>query len=105
VESGSQDAADLLLYCQIICELTREHHDWEDKHYFPAIGESSGQPDVMRSSLEDHRAFEHGLAGFNAYVQETEKEDYNGQKLRWLLEALAPTLGQHVKNEPPNFIG
>jgi hypothetical protein len=103
VKSGSQDAADLLLYCQIICELTHEHHDWEEKCYFPAIGQFSGEPDIMGSNVEEHGAFEHSLGEFNAWVLETKKEDYDGQKLKMLLEALVPTLGQHFQSEPPTF--
>jgi hypothetical protein len=105
VKPCSQDAADLLLYCQIICDLTHEHHYWEEKHCFPAIGEFAGQLVIMGSSVEEHRGFERNLREFPAYVLETKKEDYDVQKLRILLEALATTLGRYFESEPPIFYG
>jgi hypothetical protein len=42
MKPGSQDTADLPLYCQMTSQLTHDHHGWEEKHYFLAIGEFAG---------------------------------------------------------------
>ena len=39
--------------------------------------------------------YEYGLSEFDAYVLTTKKEAFDGEKLRRLLEALAPTLARH----------
>lgn len=66
----------------------------------------------MEESVEDHKAFDRSLDEFNAYVLQTEKEDYDGERVkrrtmmervRRLLEGLAPTFGRHFETEPPSF--
>jgi hypothetical protein len=42
MKPGLQDAADLHLYCQMIYQLTHDHHGWKEKHYFLAIGGFAG---------------------------------------------------------------
>jgi hypothetical protein len=57
----------------------------------------------MGLSVEEHGVFGQSLGDFSAYVLETKTEEYDGQKLRTWLEALEPTLTQHLESEPPAF--
>jgi hypothetical protein len=58
---------------------------------------------ILEESVEDHKAFGRSLDEFNAYVLQTEKEDHDGERVRRLLEGLAPTFGRHFETEPLSF--
>src|SRR5947207_14806835 len=44
---GTQDAADLLLYCEITCNFIHNHHFVEESVYFPEIEKATGIPELM----------------------------------------------------------
>jgi len=58
---------------------------------------------ILEESVEDHKACGRSLDKFNAYVLQAEKEDHNGERVRRLLEGLAPTFGRHFETEPLSF--
>jgi hypothetical protein len=53
--------------------------------------------------LKTTRLFGGSLDEFNAYALQTEKEDYDRERARRLLEGLVPTFGRHFETEPTSF--
>ena len=75
------------------------HHDAEEKIYFPAIESISGVAGLMERNIEQHRAFTPGFEAFEAYCRTCPPEEFNGQKLRGLVEGFAEALVKHLHEE------
>lgn len=60
----------------------------------------------MKSSFEERRAFDAGLAEFMTYVWKLEagEEKYSGQKLKAIIESFAPAMHEHMVNEIPALL-
>jgi len=107
--SSARDIAGLLLYVQIIVEISHIHHDWEEKNYFPLIAEVAGDTETHgweEESVDEHRAFGEQLTeleDFTIAAGRDKGQEFDGPKLRELMEALRPTLGKHFANEPSRF--
>lgn len=90
---------DLLTYCQCWSESMHHHHDAEEKEFFPSIEQISGVPGLMARNVEQHRAFTPGFEQFEAYSRSCSAEDYDGQKLRTLIDGFAQPLTEHLHAE------
>lgn len=90
---------DFLIYCQCWCESMHHHHDMEEENFFPAIEKLTGVEGLMASNVEQHRAFTPGFEVFHTYVQTCEPKDYDGVKLRSLVEGFAEPLTTHLSDE------
>lgn len=101
---GTQDAADLLLYCQIACEFIHDHHVTEESIYFPEIEKATGITGLMHHNIEQHRILEQGLGRLRKYAETTPKEAYNASELRSIIDDLAGPLGDHMHDEIPTII-
>lgn len=103
VKPGTQDAANLLQYSQIICELIETHHDWEETSYYPAIEAFAQQPGILQGSVEQHKAFEKGMHNFHEYCRATSKEEYTSSSFRALIDEFSRPLNKHLHEEPTVF--
>lgn len=90
---------DFLTYCQCWCESMHHHHDAEEQEFFPSIELISGVRGLMERNIEQHRAFTPGFELFQAYSQTCPLEDYDGQKIRGLIETFAEPLTRHLYGE------
>jgi hypothetical protein len=54
---------------------------------------------LMEGNVEQHRAFTPGFEAFERYVRECEAEEFDGQKLRELVEEFAEALVKHLHEE------
>ncbi len=90
---------DFLTYCQCWCESMHHHHDAEEHDFFPTIEQISNVPGIMQRNIEQHRAFTPGFDLFQAYARSCPPKDYDGQKIRSLIEAFAEPLTQHLHEE------
>lgn len=93
------DIADFLFYCQAWCGLVHEHHNGEEQKFFPLIEASIGEKGIMDSMIEEHRAFDAGFDVFQKHVIETKPVDYNGEKIRSLINNFAGPLVAHLHAE------
>lgn len=93
------DIADLLTLCQAFYSAIHHHHAMEELHFFPAIEKYSGQVGLMDVNVGQHQAFERELEGFRGYVFGVKPEEYDGEKLREVVEKLAGPLGLHLREE------
>jgi hemerythrin-like domain-containing protein len=92
-------ARDFLTYCQCWSESMHHHHDAEEKAFFPDIEAISGVEGLMETNVEQHRAFTPGFEAFEAYCRSCEPGEFDGQKLRSLVEGFAEPLVKHLHDE------
>lgn len=71
----------------------------EEENFFPAIEKLTGVDGLMASNVEQHRAFTPGFEVFQTYVQTCEPKDYDGVRLRSLVEGFAQPLTTHLSDE------
>jgi hemerythrin-like domain-containing protein len=90
---------DFLTYCQCWSESMHHHHDAEEEVYFPAIENIAGVKGLMEQNVEQHRAFTPGFEAFEAYCRTCPPEEFDGQKLRELVEGFAEALVKHLHEE------
>lgn len=85
VQTGTQEAADFLVFNQCLFEFLEEHHTVEEEVFFPDIEKAAGIKGLMDANVEQHHAFEAGLTAFKEYVFGTSKDEYDGEKLREII--------------------
>ena len=95
----AKDVADFLFYCQSWCSVIHEHHSSEEKMLFPRMEDYTGEKGIMDDAVEEHKAFNTGIDNFEKYVRETKPEEYDGKKLRALIDDFAPALTKHLRQE------
>jgi hemerythrin-like domain-containing protein len=101
----TKDISDFLFYCQTWCSTIHEHHEGEEKGFFPRIDEYSGEKGVMEDAVDEHKTFTPGLNDFQEYVgHQTKPEEYDGKKIRSLIDAFAPALVKHLRAEISKLI-
>jgi hypothetical protein len=98
-----KDVADFLFYCQSWHGIIHEHHAGEEKVFFPRLHALMGE-DVMEDAVEEHKAFGAGVEEFHSYVSNTKPEEYDGTKLRSIIDSFAPALLKHLQAEIKKLI-
>ncbi|KAG0645588.1 Sterol-4-alpha-carboxylate 3-decarboxylating [Hyphodiscus hymeniophilus] len=99
VEPGTQDASDLLSYCQVTYTFIHLHHLMEEGIYFPEIEKAAGIPGLFDFSIEQHRQLDDSIEEFRKYVEGTRKELYSGERLRSIIDSWAPVFEEHMHTE------
>ena len=97
-------ASDFLEYCRCLGPLIKLHHDAEEQLLFPQLEKMSEGRISMSDNLHQHEAFHPQLDAFNQYSSGTKPEDFSGDKMRKLLDALAPELLKHLREEIPTLM-
>ena len=90
---------DFLTYCQCWSESMHHHHDMEEELFFPSIEQIAHVPGLMEHNVEQHRAFTPGFEAFQLYASTCAPKEYDGAKLRGLVEAFAEPLTRHLHDE------
>jgi hypothetical protein len=75
------------------------HHDAEEKVFFPSIEAIAGVEGLMAQNVEQHRAFTPGFEAFEEYCRSCRPEEFDGVKLRGLIEGFAEPLVRHLGDE------
>lgn len=101
--SQPKDIADFLFYCQTWYKVIHEHHTGEEKVLFPRIDALTGEGS-MEESAEEHKLFGDGIDEFYKYVSDTKPEEYDGAKLRSIIDSFAPALIKHLRAEVQKLI-
>ena len=81
------------------------HHDAEEKVFFPSIEQISGVEGITERNIEQHRAFTPGFDVFQEYSRTCSPKDYDGRKIRDLIDAFAEPLTQHLHDEIESLRG
>jgi hemerythrin-like domain-containing protein len=92
-------ARDFLIYCQCWSESMHHHHDAEEAIFFPDIENITRIKGVMEQNVEQHRAFTPGFDKFYEYCKTCPPKNYDGKKLRSLVQGFAEPLTKHLSDE------
>jgi hemerythrin-like domain-containing protein len=93
------DIQDLLIYAQSWLDAIHHHHSCEETFFFPEIEAYTGEKGIMEKNVSQHEAFHPGLEEFKKYVYETKIEDYDGRKLRTIIDGFGNILMTHLNDE------
>ncbi|CZT04722.1 uncharacterized protein RAG0_11084 [Rhynchosporium agropyri] len=94
-----QDIKDLLKYAEFWCGWIHEHHDAEEQYYFPEVERLTGMKGRMAKNVAQHYAFMPGLENFGSYLTDTSVEEYDGLKLRAIVDSFGEVLAKHLSEE------
>lgn len=102
-----QDIADFVIFMHAWGLVVHEHHETEEELSFPWLEQDIGIENYMEKDVEQHHAFAPGLKQFDEYVAALRagKEDYDGGKVRALIDNFAPILTEHLSGEIQTFEG
>ena len=100
-----KDISDFIIFTHAFVISLHEHHSNEEKFFFPWLEEYIGPKSIMEKNLEQHKAFEQGLAAFEAYVVaiKDSKEKYDAAKFIAMIDVFGPTLIKHLNEEIATF--
>jgi hypothetical protein len=100
IQAGTAEAQDFLVFNQCLWESIQDHHDQEEDFLFLALEELSAEnKGMMKGNVEEHATFHESFEAFRKYVFETKAADYDGEKLRNLLQTCGPLIEKHLHNE------
>lgn len=97
--SEVQDIRDLLKYAEFWCGWIYEHHEGEETFLFPCVEDITGVKDLMEKNVAQHHAFLPGLEELSTYVNTTKVGEYDGKKLRSIIEEFGHKLTEHLTDE------
>ena len=76
------------------------HHQLvEESHYFPEIERVTGIKELMSENVSQHKAMENGMEAFRRYAETTRKEDFDGAKLRAVIDKFQVPYEKHQHEE------
>ena len=75
------------------------HHDAEEAEFFPSIEKLLGVEGLMAHNVEQHRAFTPGFEQFHEYAKTCPSKDYDGERIKSLIEGFAEPLTKHLHDE------
>lgn len=98
-----KDVHDFVTFCDAWSCVLHSHHAAEETVYFPLLETlcSAKNKGVLGKNHAEHETFLPGLFAFDVYISgvKDDGKEYNGEKLRGLIDAFAPALVTHLKNE------
>jgi hemerythrin-like domain-containing protein len=103
--SSPTDIKDFLTYTTFWCSWIHEHHEGEETLFFPAVEEITGIKGLMEKNVEQHHAFMTGLEELEKCVKELKVEEYDGGKLRGIIDQFGGKLTQHLSEEIDTLLG
>lgn len=75
------------------------HHDAEESDFFPDIEKIPGVNGLMARNVEQHREFTPDFEHLEEYCRSCPPADYDGQRLKALIEGFAEPLTRHLYDE------
>ena len=99
------DKSDFIIYAQVWHESIHHHHSMEEAYFFPWIETYSGEKGIMDKNVEQHEAFHAGLAEFGEYVNKVTVEEFDGMKLRGIVDRFGEKLVLHLREEIVTLMG
>jgi hemerythrin-like domain-containing protein len=101
-----KDIADFAIFMHAFLVTVHEHHEGEEKNYFPWLDELNGEvKGYMNKNIEQHHGFAPGLQAFEDYVTSIRegKAKYDSTKLLSLIDVFGTALVEHLNEEVPTF--
>jgi len=100
-----KDVKDLLQYATFWCDWILEHHAGEETFLFPQIEQITRVKGLMEVNVQQHHAFMEGLEAFHKYAKETKVEEYDGMKLKVVIDRFGGKLTKHLTEEIGTLLG
>ncbi|KAK0119292.1 hypothetical protein ONS95_008139 [Cadophora gregata] len=97
--ANPEDIKDLLKYTEFWCGWIHEHHDAEEDFYFPEVERLTGVKGLMAANVAQHHAFMPGLEALGKFAKETTVEEYDGTRLRAVIDSFGKVLTEHLIDE------
>ena len=97
-----QDKADFVEYALLWADVVEGHHHIEETSYFPEIERLADAPGIMQPNVDQHHAFQPGLAAYSAYLKDVSagtESPFDGARLTNILDQFMPVLTQHLHDE------
>ena len=99
-----EDVRDFLAYVKHWHDELQHHHTVEEEFFFPALEALGGQKGSMEGNVAQHDAFEPGLDALGKYAVSTSVDEYDGQKLRSIIDSFGEILTTHLADEIPTLL-
>jgi hemerythrin-like domain-containing protein len=93
------DIKDLLQYTRMWYDWIEEHHEAEERMFFPDIEEITGVKGLMEKNIAQHHAFLPGLEELGKYSKQTKIEEYDGLKLVDIIDRFGTSFTSHLEEE------
>lgn len=101
----AQDISHFLFFCSAWVKTVKHHHHAEETVLFPELEKFTKYSEIMSESKAQHGAFLSGLEQFNSYALETKPEQYKWFDVKEKLDAFAPDLAKHLRDEIDTLLG
>jgi len=75
------------------------HHISEELHYFPALQKHTGNNNLMKENIEQHRKIDGAFEKLRKYAETVPRDQYDGILLRDLIDEFAPEYQLHMQEE------
>ncbi|KID84507.1 hemerythrin HHE cation binding domain-containing protein [Metarhizium guizhouense ARSEF 977] len=98
------DIADLLAYTKTVVITIDAHHFGEEEYLFPALAAYTKNQDIMSANRAQHAAFHAGLSRLGEYCKSTSPDEYSHTTFKGLIDAFAPSLYEHLRDEIPTIL-
>jgi hemerythrin-like domain-containing protein len=99
-----EDIRDFLAYVKHWHDELDHHHLVEEEFMFPKLDALTGDTIAMETNIEQHHAFEPGLKALGEYATSTTAEEYDGEKLRAIIDDFGEILTTHLADEIPTLL-
>lgn len=102
-----QDVEDFLTYMYSWSLLVHMHHDNEEALIFPLLEKYIGIEGYMEKNVDQHKLFGPGMKAYDEYIPAVRegKENFDGIKVRSIIDTFGDVLTQHLNEEIVTFEG
>lgn len=99
VKPGTQDCADFLFYNQCVYDFLHHHHMNEEESFFPLLRDLTGDATFCDVATKEHDLFDVGVGKWKEYIYNVNPEEYDGSRLKEIIEGFGTHLHQHLTAE------
>lgn len=99
VKPGTKDCGDFLFYNQCVYDFLHHHHMNEEESFFPLLRDVTGDATFCDAATKEHDLFDVGVGKWKEYVYNVKPEEYDGSKLKEIIEGFGTHLHQHLTAE------
>ncbi|KAL7933076.1 hypothetical protein V8C35DRAFT_304868 [Trichoderma chlorosporum] len=94
------DATDFLFFVSAWASWVQDHHILEETRMFPGFERIPGiNPGQLSHNIEQHHQFSAGLESLRNYATNTAAAEYDGERLRNLIDSFSTNMRQHLADE------
>lgn len=99
IKPGTADCEDFIFYNRCVYDFLHHHHRMEEEIFFPSLREVTGDPAFCDVLTKEHDVFDAGAEKWKEYIYTVRPEEYDGLKLKALIEGFGLALHDHLVAE------